>query len=61
MGSRKTHEGGVEYVYEAAQKWVDCALRDDGSLFTPGNAHLVKSVAGRKCESGLLDQAGRGW
>ena len=35
MGSRKTHEG-AEHVYEAAQKWVDCALRDDGSLFTPG-------------------------
>ena len=35
MGSRKTGEG-VENVYEAAQKWVDCALRDDSSLFTPG-------------------------
>ena len=35
MGSRKTHEG-AEHVYEAAQKWVECALRDDGSLFTPG-------------------------
>ena len=35
MGSRKTH-GGVEKVYEAAQKWVDCALRVDDSLFTPG-------------------------
>ena len=35
MGSRKTHEG-AEHVYEAAQKWVDCALRKDDSLFTPG-------------------------
>ena len=35
MGSRKTHDG-VEKVYEAAQKWVDCALRADDSLFTPG-------------------------
>ena len=37
MGSRKTG-GGVEKVYEAAQKWVDCALRADDSLFTPGKA-----------------------
>ena len=35
MGARKTG-GGVEKVYEAASKWVDCALRADGSLFTPG-------------------------
>ena len=35
MGSRKTHEG-AEAVYAAAQKWVDCALRKDDSLFTPG-------------------------
>ena len=35
MGSRKTHEG-AEAVYAAAQKWVDCALRSDDSLFTPG-------------------------
>ena len=35
MGSRKTHEG-AENVYAAAQKWVDCALRADDSLFTPG-------------------------
>ena len=37
MGSRKTGYG-VEKVYEAAQKWVDCALRTDDSLFTPGKA-----------------------
>ena len=35
MGSRRTGEG-VERVYEAAEAWVDCALRADGSLFTPG-------------------------
>ena len=35
MGSRKTG-GSVENVYAAAQKWVDCALRSDDSLFTPG-------------------------
>ena len=37
MGGRKTG-GGVENVYAAAQKWVDCALRLDDSLFTPGKA-----------------------
>ena len=41
MGSRKTHEG-ADKVYEAAQKWVDCALRADGSLFTPGE-HIWSS------------------
>ena len=35
MGSRKTHEG-AEKVYVAAEKWIDCALRNDDSLFTPG-------------------------
>ena len=35
MGSRKTGDG-AEKVYAAAQKWVDCALRSDDSLFTPG-------------------------
>ena len=35
MGAKKTG-GGVENVYAAAQKWLDCALRKDDSLFTPG-------------------------
>lgn len=35
MGSRRTGNG-VEKVYEAAQAWVDRALRADDSLFTPG-------------------------
>ena len=35
MGSRKKHDG-AEAVYAAAQQWVDCALRKDDSLFTPG-------------------------
>ena len=37
MGSRRTNDG-VKRVYEAAKAWVDCALRADGSLFTPGEA-----------------------
>ena len=35
MGSRKTYEG-AEKVYDAAEAWVDRALRTDDSLFTPG-------------------------
>ena len=35
MGSRSTREG-VKDVYTAARKWVDCALLNDDSLFTPG-------------------------
>ena len=35
MGSRKTG-GGVENVYNAAELWVERALRSDDSLFTPG-------------------------
>ena len=33
MGSRRTW---ADNVYKAASKWVDSALRTDGSLFTPG-------------------------
>ena len=35
MGSRRKG-AGVEHVYAAAQTWVNCALRSDDSLFTPG-------------------------
>ena len=35
MGSRVTGPE-AEKVYEAAEKWVDCALHKDDSLFTPG-------------------------
>ena len=37
MSSRRTGNG-EEKVYEAAQAWVDRALRSDDSLFTPGKA-----------------------
>ena len=45
MGSRMTGEG-VEKVYDAAQLWVDCALRMDGSLFTPGEAIWTREGLG---------------
>ena len=45
MGSRKTMDG-VENVYAAAQKWVDCALREDGSLFTPGKPSWTRELLG---------------
>ena len=35
MSSRRTADG-ADKVYDAAQAWVDSALRSDGSLFTPG-------------------------
>ena len=35
MSSRRT-EAGAEKTYAAAEAWVNCALRNDGSLFTPG-------------------------
>ena len=35
MPARVTGDG-VESAYAAAEAWVDCALRTDGSLFTPG-------------------------
>ena len=41
MGTRRTG-AGVERVYAAAQAWVDAALRDDSSLFTPGEAIWTK-------------------
>ncbi len=37
MGTRLTGSGR-ERVYTAASAWVDCALRNNGSLFTPGKA-----------------------
>ena len=45
MSSRKTMDG-VENVYTAAQKWVDCALREDGSLFTPGKPIWTRELLG---------------
>ena len=35
MGTRLVG-AGTEKVYAAAKSWVDCTLRSDGSLFTPG-------------------------
>ena len=37
MCARRTGNG-VENVYAAAGEWVDRALVNDDSLFTPGNA-----------------------
>ena len=39
MGSRRTGNG-VEKVYDAAQAWVERALRNDDSLFTPGERRI---------------------
>ena len=50
MGSRKAHEG-AERVYVAAEKWIDCALRNDDSLFTPG-----KPIWSSECLAELRDR-----
>ena len=52
MPARKTHEG-VENVYAAAQKWVDSALRNDDSLFTPGKAIWTPEILGKLHENFL--------
>ena len=60
MGTRKIREG-ADRVYEAAQAWVDAALRSDSSLFTPGEAiwssRWLKELRehfldGRTCQEG---------
>ena len=45
MGAKRMGEG-VESVYTTAQKWVDCALRKDGSLFTPETAIWSRALLG---------------
>lgn len=52
MGSRMTGDG-ADKLYEAAQKWVDCALRADGSLFTPGKAIWTAGNLGKLREKFL--------
>ena len=62
MGSKKTHEG-VEKVYAAAKAWVDCALRRDDSLFTPGKSIWTAELLGelRECYLDNPDTSGRGF
>lgn len=63
MGARRTGDG-VEKVYDAASKWVDCALRANGSLFTPGEAiwsnrwleELRERFVDRPDEGGFYDK-----
>ena len=58
MGSRLTDDG-VERVYDAAQAWVDSALRTDGSLFTPGtpiwSSHWLREL--RELSPNNLDES----
>ena len=54
MSSRKTGNG-FENVYKAMQAWVDCALQDNGSLFTPGKA-IWTSKNLRELRQCFLDQ-----
>ena len=45
MPARKTHEG-VENVYAATQKWIDVALLNDDSLFTPDKPIWTRELLG---------------
>ena len=47
MGARYTDPPEIENVYVAAQKWVDCALRKDDSLFTPGKPIWTRELLGK--------------
>ena len=58
MRSRKTHDG-AEKVYGVAQRWVDCALRADDSLFTPGTAIWTSEWLGELRER-FLDRPDEG-
>ena len=58
MGSRRTG-GGVENVYAAAEKWVDCALRKGDSLFTPGTPIWTSQLLGELRER-FLDRPDEG-
>ena len=43
MGSRRTEEKD-DKTYAAASRWVDCALRTNGSLFTPGKVIWTRGL-----------------
>ena len=60
MPARYTGKG-EENVYAAAQKWVDCALRNDDSLFTPGKAIWTRELLGelRECYLDSPDTSSR--
>lgn len=54
MSSRRT-EAGAENTYAAAEAWVNCALRNDDSLFTPGEAIWTRELLG-ELHTRFLDQ-----
>ena len=58
MGSKRT-EGNDDKTYAAATRWVDCALRADDSLFTPGKAIWTRGLLA-ELHSRFLDQPDEG-
>ena len=60
MPARYTGKG-EENVYAAAQKWVNRALRNDDSLFTPGKAIWTRELLGelRECYLDSPDTSSR--
>ena len=45
MSSRRT-DAGAQRTYAAAEAWLNCALRNDGSLFTPGETIWTRQLLG---------------
>ena len=58
MGSKRTYEG-IEKVYDASKTWVDLALRNDDSLFTPEKPIWTKELLGELRER-FLNQPDEG-
>ena len=60
MPARNTNEG-VEKVYSAAEKWIDAALRNDDSLFTPGKSIWTRELLAelRECYLDTPDSSDR--
>ena len=54
MSSRRT-EAGADKTYAAAEAWVNCALRDNGSLFTPDKVIWSRELLG-ELHARFLDQ-----
>ena len=63
MSARGTHYPEIRKVYDMAQRWVDQALRQDGSLFTPGEPVWTSELLGelRKRFLDNMDQSSDGF
>ncbi len=58
MTARKPYKG-ADKVYAAAERWVDCALKSDDSLFTPGETIWTREGL-RELRERFLDRPDEG-